>query len=158
MNAARVPVGSTFALVDADDLELVSVCKWRLHEWGYAIGFSRGIRMHRLILGLERGDPRLGDHINRDKLDNRRSNLRIVTPAQNSQNVPGFGGSSQFRGVTWNKRLGKWQASVRLAGHTHYLGLFEVETDAADVARAFRIEHMPFSNEDAPAAFARSGA
>lgn len=76
------------------------------------------------------------DHINRDKLDNRRSNLRFATPSQNLQNrrkprINGGDTASRFKGVTyWNPRP-RWQASISIGGKKKRLGLFETEEEAA---------------------------
>lgn len=102
--------------------------------------------MHRLLMGLAKGDPRTVDHINRDRLDNRRSNLRVVLSHENYQNVASRPGStSAFRGVSWDKAKGKWRADVTLNGKNHYLGAFAVEELAAEVAASFRLAHMPFA-------------
>jgi hypothetical protein len=105
--------------------------------------------LHRTILGLTPDDPRKGDHINGDTLDNRRTNLRIVTPAQNAQNQGSRGGSSQHRGVTWDRARQKWLAQVFLNGKCHNLGRYDDELEAADAAARFRAERMPFSQEAA---------
>jgi hypothetical protein len=140
-----------YALIDTADAELVTnQGSWHVHE-GYA---SHGIavpprrvlhiKMHRLILGLERGDPRQGDHINRDRLDNRRENLRIVTPTINAQNAtPRRNTSSTHRGVSWHNGLQMWRARVRIDGHMHFLGWYDDELEAARIARNFRLAHMP---------------
>jgi hypothetical protein len=104
--------------------------------------------MHRLILGLPVGDPRLGDHINRNRLDNRRSNLRIVDRAGNGQNVGSRAGStSSFRGVSWDSRNRKWSAQCMLRQKLYHLGRYTSEIEAARAAAAFRAEHMPFAVE-----------
>jgi tellurite resistance-related uncharacterized protein len=152
----RVPIWSrvglvTFAWVDDADAELVEAYRWYCSHNGYAMSTARGrstLRMHRLVMGIERGDCRQVDHINRDKMDNRRGNLRLVTPAQNCQNVPAHGGTSQHRGVHWNTRHGGWVALVVLNGRHHYLGLHDDELEAARVASDFRREHMPYSEVD----------
>jgi hypothetical protein len=110
-------------------------------------GRRRSLRLHREILGLAVGDPRHTDHINRDPLDNRRANLRIVTAAQNNQNLGLRGGSSRYRGVSLFARTGRWRAECTLNGKNHHLGYFDSEDEAGEVARAFRAEHMPFSTE-----------
>lgn len=140
-----------FALVDAEDYELVAGSKWYLTNDGYArrngIGRNpRGFttRMHRLILGLAVGDPRQGDHINLKRLDNRRSNLRVGTLGENLQNVRSRrGSSSRYRGVFWKRDMGKWGAEVQ----RNFLGYFDTELDAARAAQEFRRRHMPFAVE-----------
>lgn len=142
-----------FTLIDAADHERVSAFTWSQGTHGYPVrqkkegGRGRCFLLHRELLGLQRGDKRQADHINRDRLDNRRCNLRVVTHAQNSQNEPAHGGSSKYRGVSWNKEKGKWQAYAMLAGRQKNLGYFDSETAAASVASHYRSVHMPFSED-----------
>jgi hypothetical protein len=141
-------------MVDADDLALIEPWRWWVNCNGYAIRQGRrdgqrwSIFMHRVILGLELGDSRSVDHINRDKLDNRRLNLRTATQAENRQNVGSLGGSSRFRGVAWLRRERKWQAKAQLNGRTFWLGNFRDELAAAHAAEAFRASRMPFAEPD----------
>ena len=130
------------ALVDDDDYELVSGYRWRVWErrrgpngaiWGpYAVASvssRRGgcIQMHQLITGWP-----MTDHRNGNGLDNQRSNLRPATVAQNTQNArPQAGSSSRYKGVTWHKKLSKWQAEIKVGGKHRYLGVFVSEEDAA---------------------------
>lgn len=84
------------ALVDAADLEVVRGRPWSINNNGYAVRTERltidgrvicyTVRLHRLVLGLTRGDGRVVDHINRDRLDCRRQNLRVVTSLENNRN------------------------------------------------------------------------
>lgn len=160
----RIPLGGRFkskpvtawTIVDAADAPLLLTSRWHLSRpEGYAIrsirlsddtySKYRRERMSRVILGLEWGDPRWTDHINGDHLDNRRSNLRIVTPAQNSQNMIAHRDArSPYRGVDWH---GKWRARVCIAGVMHNLGYFSDELAAAEAARAFREAHMTHNVE-----------
>ena len=84
-----------FAIVDSNKFVLLSQFKWWLNDKGYAVttqylgggrsnGKSKKIRMHRLIIGATQGE--VVDHINRNRLDNRKSNLRIVTYSENNIN------------------------------------------------------------------------
>lgn len=142
--------GLGIALVDASDHELVAGRRWHLHAQGYACtggGSSRSL-MHRLILNLAKGDGHSVDHINRDKLDNRRANLRICTHAENMQNLGAKGGSSQYRGVSWDSKRQTWVADVSPEGKKKTLGRFATELDAAKAAARWRHEHLPFSVED----------
>jgi hypothetical protein len=147
-----------YALVDEADLPLVQGKRWYWAD-GYAVRsvpsepgrkHQRRESMARLILGLEEGDPREVDHIvSEHKLDNRRSNLRIVTHAQNAQNRKRRGGSSKYRGVsrraTFTTKV--WQAYVCYDGKQHHLGFYEDEAEAAAVAAAARREHLPYATE-----------
>lgn len=131
--------------VDPVDKHFLSEFTWRVHQ-GYASaqvwrnGKTHRVYLHRLILNLK--DPRhLTDHINGDRLDNRRKNLRVVDFQTSNQNVSGHrNSSSRFRGVSWDKRAKKWEASAKMNYKKIHLGYFELEEDAAQVASEFRKE------------------
>src|SRR6185437_652281 len=126
-----------FAIVDDSDFEWVSQWTWQA-QWNpqtrsfYAIRTSSvangkrptTLRMHREILGLSLGDPRLADHIKSgDTLNNSRSNLRIATNFQNQHNRRRRRDSSSgFKGVT--PYQGKWKAEIVENGNWHYLGWY----------------------------------
>jgi len=134
---------SLSVLVDESDYDIVAQYSWCLGSHGYACGRVDGevVLMHRLILGLSDPDIQT-DHINRDRLDNRRSNLRLATQQTNKHNVQGRG-ASQYRGVGWHKASKKWRAR---AG-THYLGLFSDESEAGRVVATWRQEHWSHAIE-----------
>ena len=72
------------------------------------------------------------DHINGDRLDNRKENLRFCTLSQNSMNKRGRSSrTSKYKGVCYAKRRNKWQASIRVDGKERFLGYFNNEEDAA---------------------------
>lgn len=142
------------AWIDAADAEDVLSCRWTLHRGGYAQrgtlrgGVSRVHLMHRDILGLTHGDGKQADHRNRDRLDNRRSNLRVSTNAENAQNRGRASrGSSRHRGVGWDRSKGKWMARAMLDGKFKFIGYFDNEEEAAKAAADWRREHMPYSEE-----------
>lgn len=138
------------ALADKTDREHTAG-RWHLGSGGYARRNEnrRAILMHRLILGLGPGSTLQGDHINRNKLDNRRNNLRIVTHAENMQNRMAHSGStSRFRGVHWDAHHGKWRGCVRLNNTQFKLGAFATELQAALAVEAWRRENMPFAAPD----------
>jgi hypothetical protein len=145
-----------FAVVDAADYEWASQHRWRLHTTGRAVRgqydpATQGtvtVRLHRELMGLALGDPREVDHINRDPLDNRRANLRVVSHQQNRQNTNGQRGStSRYLGVSWDASRGQWKAQAKLHGRGYFIGRYETEQEAADAAAAWRERHMPFNIE-----------
>jgi hypothetical protein len=115
----------------------------------HSAGKRTAILLHRQLLGLVPGDGVEVDHLNGDRLDSRLRNLRLVSHAANGQNKNLCNtGTSRFRGVCWHRDGRAWQAQVKLDGKRGYLGLFASEIAAAEVAEAFRLEHMPFANPD----------
>lgn len=140
-----------YAAVDDADFEWASQWTWRLHHQGY-VSRADSLLMHRVLLGLEKGDPRQGDHKNGIRRDNRRTNLRIATLAQNRQNQRArTRTSSRFRGVTWDADRGLWYAGTQIDGERHFVGRFADEVEAGRAVAAFRAEHMPYAIEEAPA-------
>jgi hypothetical protein len=159
MSPAYLPLGDNtgqiiaYAVVDAGDFDRFNAHRWCIsnRRWGLVGRRTQGrwCYLHREVMGLERDDPRRVDHINRDTLDNRRANLRLATTAQNAQNQGSRGGSSRYRGVTWDKAREKWMASAMLGGKRHTIGRFDSEDEAGAAAAAWRARHMPFSAEAA---------
>lgn len=148
MPEIRLP-GGRAALVDEADFVRLGHLPW---TWDGRYVRRRGdvgtVYLHREILGLARGEAGRGDHFDGDHLNNRRSNLRVVTDQGNGENKSGWrGASSAHRGVSWDKRKGSWRAQVTLRGVNHWLGNFEDEGEAARAASEFRAKHMPDTNE-----------
>lgn len=94
-------------------------------------------RAHRLAWLYINGEWPDGqiDHMNGDKHDNRFANLRVATPAQNSQNIlrPRSDCASGFKGVSWRERNQKWHATIRVDGKSKHLGYFHT-AEAAHAA------------------------
>lgn len=123
------------AIIDDEDFELVSKYKWCIcGNLRYAQNRTKGktIYMHMLIIGKKPGFEI--DHINHNGLDNRRANLRHVTPQQNQFNQ-GKGmrknKSSVYKGVCWYKKDSLWDAYITVNYKCFYLGRFTDETEAA---------------------------
>jgi hypothetical protein len=124
---------AVYALVDDDDFDRVNQYRWYVGYKGYVLGLIGGkwIRLHRFIMQPSEG--MVVDHINHDKFDNRRSNLRVCTTTQNSQNARKSTSrrTSRFKGVSrWEKRR-KFRAMIQVDGKAITLGFFEKEEDAA---------------------------
>lgn len=100
---------------------------------------------HRLAFLYMTGEwpPKDVDHINRDRADNRWENLRHATRQENLRNVGLHrSNTSGHRGVTWNKRRGKWQAFGKRGGRYIFLGCFDVLEEAAATARKWREDNF----------------
>lgn len=135
-------------LVDDDTFAEVGHLRWSLHSAGYAVRDRGRTYLHRVVMGLEPGDSREPDHRDRNRLNNQRSNLRIVTKAQQRQNSRGRRSRSEHRGVDFEHRTGRWRARVHLQGRTYSLGNWPTEAEAAAAASGARRVLMPFAVED----------
>lgn len=108
-------------LFSAEDRELVESHKWCVNRTtGYADAYwyTPGRKQHReyahrLVLGLVKGDGKVVDHVNGDKLDNRRDNLRLVTASENSFNRRGW----VIR--KWTQHDRDTVSRLRAAGYTY---------------------------------------
>ncbi len=140
-----------YATVDDVDAGQAAFNWWLNKASGYVMrreGAGPAIFLHREIARLPAGDPREVDHRDGDHLNCRRGNLIVVTHAQNSQNRRSDrGSSSRYRGVSWDKSRQKWLAHGTLNGRFTYLGRFDNEDDAAEAARQWRLDSLPFTNE-----------
>ncbi len=141
--------GGGVALVDDQDLPLVSGYRWRRERKrnvDYAIGWVNGryVPMHRLIAGTPKGLHT--DHRNGDGLDNRRANLRTCTIRENSrkQAVRLGRGTSQFKGVFLcrDRKRQCWGATIKVDRRSINLGTFDDEVLAARAYNAAARDHF----------------
>ncbi len=135
---SRIDLGhGNVALIDEGDFDTIKHWCWhatRSDHRIYAVHdesirgrarFKR-IYMHRLITAALSGQ--IVDHISGDTLDNRRCNLRFVTPHQNAMNRgPTRNSTSPYRGVNLFKRDGTWHAAIK----RRYLGTYKSAAEAA---------------------------
>ena len=142
-------------LVDDEDYDFLSQWTWRIVARGYAgrTSYVKSTKsrvsieyMHRRILGLERGVRLCVDHINGNRLDNRRENLRICTNSQNGFNRgTTVQNKSGYKGVIQEKKTGKWRAAIRANGKVKHLGTFDDPASAhAAYCKAGEELHGPF--------------
>jgi hypothetical protein len=138
----------SFAIVDDEDIELVSAFKWnalkggqRKRNWFYATTRVDGrklLAMHRLVMGAKKGQ--FIDHINGDTLDNRKSNLRFCTKAENTRNrAKSSTSTNKYKGVCRSGK--KFKAVIRVNGAQKTLGCFHKEEYAALVYDMAAIEY-----------------
>ena len=118
-------------VIDDQDYADLSRFSWHFSSSGYASrsyvenGEKRTELMHRRLLGLRRGDGRVGDHISANKKDNRRCNLREATPSQNMQNSRRrIDNKSGHKGVSWDSSRSKWVARIKRDGAYKMIGRF----------------------------------
>lgn len=131
----------SITLIDEEDWELVKSYKWLLNN-GYALAYRdhKQIYLHRLILG-DKPKHEI-DHINRDKLDNRRNNLRHVTRSENKVN--GFRVDSKpghLRHI--RKYSAGWQVLFTRNSKTVYLGKFATYEEARAVRDTWLLANEP---------------
>lgn len=128
-------------LFSDEDFDLMAL-SWGVNKKGYVrrsgllYGTKSDVFAHRLVLarvvGRELTKRDICDHINGNKLDNRRVNLRIIDRYGSAQNR-GPSNRTGLKGVTRHK-CGKWQASVKHKGKFYYCGIFDSPEAAADAA------------------------
>jgi hypothetical protein len=128
------------ALVDHGDFEWLSQWKWYAlkgantwyaHRHVIKKGKGTMVSMHRALLGEP---PNASvDHIDRNGLNNQRSNLRICSRAQNAYNAQKWSSNtSGFKGVSWRRSKRKWRAQIQAYGKGNkHLGYFDSPVDAA---------------------------
>ena len=123
-------------LIDEEDFDKASELKWLCNNYGYAASTTKPkVLLHRLIMNPPK-DKQI-DHINHNRIDNRKSNLRICTNMENHRNtLKHKTNTSGYKGVSWNKYSGKWEARIRVNKRKLSLGYF---TDLIEAAEAYDV-------------------
>jgi len=145
-----------FALVDDEDYEKLSVFTWNFYEHKnktYAVRTDRStgrqipIRMHRVIMEVD--DPKvLIDHMDRNGLNNQKSNLRKCSNKKNCANRKSHNNAtSKYLGVYLRKDTNKWRVEGTSDGKRFNIGSFFDETEAAKAYDKWAKEyHGEFAN------------
>lgn len=136
----------SLAQVSDEDLEAVLAHKWYLKD-GYPstrLTRSKHTTLHSFLMGPAPAGM-VVDHVNRDRLDNRRENLRFVTRSQNCLNFTKrkAQATSKHRGVCWDKGKEKWRAQLMVDGKRVFCGMFDDEDEAGRAVELKRAEYLP---------------
>ena len=138
-----IPLGDGFyAYVDAADYEWLSQYHWHLQN-GYAARRekTRVILMHREIMQPPTG--MVVDHIDGNKANNCRFNLRTCTPAENRRNNRKRNDArSKFKGVSYHERMRKWRARCWCKGRDPFLDYFDTDVEAARAYDRVAVEYF----------------
>ena len=120
-----------YTYVDAADYEWLNQWHWLAFN-GYAIRREKGktIFMHRQIMQTPKG--KVVDHINGNRFDNTRANMRNVTQQQNICNSGKHSRTTSiYKGVSYSQQYGKWRAAINFEKEAFHLGYFASEIEAA---------------------------
>jgi hypothetical protein len=136
MSVLRATINKSRVLLDKSDSSLLAKYSWTVDRYVCVKVGRKKVYLHREIMAAKAGDE--VDHINGNKLDNRRCNLRLCSRSQNSANFSGkrrgIGSrpsSSKYVGVVRRADIGKWQAHITVNYRRTYLGCFDTELEAA---------------------------
>lgn len=131
------------ALVDDTDHRALRDQRWSLNSHGYVQGWNGTVcKLHRVLLGLSRGDGNVVDHINGNRLDNRRKNLRLVNVTINNRNLQRAQKNSISGALHVHPQIGKngnlYGYQVRVKGH--YIGFAKTLEEGEALAAKGREE------------------
>lgn len=132
---SKIPLNNgEYALVDTEDLDIVKNYTWYKDNNGYVrtrfYKTKKAVAIHSLV--LPHNKEFCIDHISMNKLDNRKSNLRVVTYSKNSSNTNvHVNNTSGYRGVTFDKSVKKWRAYITRDKHINRIGRFDTPELAA---------------------------
>lgn len=129
-------------IIDLDDWNTVQNYTWRFNTNGYArSGSTNSIYLHQLIINPQ--DKLFIDHINGNRLDNRKSNLRVCTDQQNKMNhKKQENNTSGCSGVVYRKDTNKWTVRIQVNYKIINLGCYESLEEAIKVRKQAEIEYF----------------
>lgn len=147
MKKIELVKNTIYTLVDDEDYKQYSSLKW-VFDGGYCIGSmnNKKVLLHRLIMNCP--PDMFVDHLNNNRLDNRKENPRICTHAENVRNV-GLrrNNTSGYIGVVYKKerKTKHWRARAKYKGKTLHIGYYETPELAADAYDQFVLAKSEFS-------------
>ena len=151
-SVARIKVGrDNYAVVDREDYADLAVFRWSMFQ-GYAkrevvVGYTdsgkrirKTISMHRQVMGFPTGNV---DHKNRDKLYNRKSNLRLANKSENGRNRGAQSNSTTgIKGVCYDRRGGYWRAYLNLNGRQVFNSYYKNMADAIKARKNAELKYF----------------
>jgi len=125
---------------DHEYRDAVAALKWSLSSGGYPRNIKTRSNLHQVVMGRRAGYE--VDHINGDRLDNRRINLRWATHAENGRNLKlSKRNKSGCRGVWWDQTNKAWMVKITLNYKQMHLGRFNDYDEAVRVRKEAEIHH-----------------
>lgn len=142
-------------IVDDEDYERLQVWKWHAlaqksgHVYAQRSVYTPGPRkaivipLASQVLEIPVGSPLIVDHIDGNTLDNRKSNLRAVTQAQNNVNrLMSKNNKSGVAGVRWAAEKQRWRAGIGIDGGWTELGCYEIFAEAVEARKDAEKNHL----------------
>lgn len=135
-----------FTKVDDEDFEDINKKSWYLTDQGYAksrvfpkLQKSYLVLLHRIIMKAKKGE--MIDHINQDRLDNRKINLRFCDKKTNGANMKKHkDNTSGYKGVYFEKTNKKWRGKITKQGKQFFTKSFLLKEDAVKEYRKLSIK------------------
>ena len=120
---------------DLADYDLIKKYCWCIDNGGYVVAkeslTNKTVKLHRLVMGCVGDSATIIDHVDRNKNNNRKSNLRMCTQTENTRNKSIFkNNKSGVTGVFFRKQINKWVAQIQVSGRHIYLGAYEDKEEA----------------------------
>lgn len=139
---------TTVFLIDDEDFTKVQSYSWFIDSKGHVIARKKladtgahKIRLHRLVMNVNSTSYPLVDHINGNKLDNRKQNLRLCDYQTNAFNKHHQKtNTSGYRGVDFHKKTNTWRSRVCFKGARYCLGYFKTAKEAGESSEKKRKE------------------
>lgn len=133
-----------YMLCDIDTWESLKKYSWCKSKNGYAVGYCCGkqVKFHQMVLEYDKSNFVI-DHINGNKLDNRKCNLRIIDRKYNNMNLSiAKNNTSGVTGVSFNKKFNKWKSEIQVNRRRIFLGWYDKIDDAIKIRKEAEIKYF----------------